>query len=99
MKTLFKAAQKGKIEIIEAVTGKPRNLALIDFNTPNQQGDSILHIAARCQNEEIVKLCLKIGIDPFMKNRRGKIALELAKRPSIKQILKRGNTKMIKRVA
>jgi ankyrin repeat protein len=64
---------------------------LVDFNASNAQGESILHIASRKGNEELVKYCLTLGIDPFMKNRRGKIPFEVAKRPEIKQLLKQGN--------
>lgn len=52
-----------------------------------------MHLAAKGENEEIVKICLKIGIDPFQKNRKGKIAMELAKKQTIRDLLKQGNNK------
>lgn len=50
-------------------------------------------MAAKTENEEIVKICLRIGVDPFMKNKKGKIAMELAKKPSLRDLLKQGSIK------
>ena len=67
-----------------------RNLHLIDVNTPNSRGDSILHEAAKSGHLEMVQACLNLGADPFQKNRKGKIPVELAKKEAIKDILKAG---------
>jgi len=48
-------------------------------------------LAAKGENEEIVKICLKVGVDPFMKNKKGKIAMEITKKQSIRDLLKQGN--------
>lgn len=77
----FKALFSGKSK---------RNLYLIDVNVSNSRGESILHEAARRDNLELVQACLNIGADPFQKNRKGKIPLELTKKDSIKAILKNG---------
>ena len=93
IKQLFKLVHKQKLpEIIEIIfINRARNL--VDFNTKNNYGETILHLAAKGENEEIVKICLKIGIDPFQKNRKGKIAMELAKKQTIRDLLKQGNNK------
>lgn len=91
MKTLFKAIHKQKFKDICEIVESPRCRALIDFNTPNSHGETLLHAAAKTDNEEIVKFCLKLGVDPFMKNKRGKIAFELARKSNIREVLKQGN--------
>jgi ankyrin repeat protein len=90
MKTLFKAIYKQKLKETQEILLNPRARSLIDFDCPNTNGDTILHMAAKGENAEIVKICLKVGVDPFMKNRRGKIAIELTKNPVIKELLKQG---------
>lgn len=81
----FKALFSGKSK---------RNLHLIDVNTPNSRGESILHEAARRDNLELVQACLNIGADPFQKNRKGKIPLELTKKDAIKFTLKTGTNSL-----
>jgi oxysterol-binding protein 1 len=93
LKALFKAVHKQKLKEIQEILKNPR-CSLIDFNSPNSYGETILHVAARTENEEIIRLCLKLGVDPFMKNRKGKIAIELARNPNTRALLKEGNQKL-----
>ena len=93
VKILFNLVHKQKIPEIQEIIANPRNLALINFNHSNSNGETILHIAARTENEEIVKICLKLGADPFMKNRRGKIPIELTRKQTIRDLLKQGKLK------
>ena len=76
---------------LQAILSNQRVRNLIDLNTKNNNGETLLHLAAKSENEDIVKLCLKIGVDPFMKNKKGKIAMELTKNRSIRELLKQGN--------
>lgn len=92
MKNLFKAIHKQKLKEIQEILSNPRAKSLIDFNSTNSHGDTILHLAAKSDNSEIVKICLKMGVDPFMKNRRGRIPIEMTKNPIIRDILKQGKT-------
>ena len=87
LKALFKAVHKQKLKDIQEILISPR-CSLIDFNTQNSYGETILHVAARTENEEIVRFCLKLGVDPFMKNRKGKIAIELARKQNTRTLLK-----------
>jgi len=86
---LFKAVHKQKLKEIQEILNNPRS-SFIDFNSQNSYGETILHVAARTENEEIIRLCLKLGADPFMKNRKGKIAIELSRKPNIRTLLKQG---------
>lgn len=95
LKTLFKAIHKQKLKDIYEIVGNSRCRSLIDFSAPNSQGETILHAASKTENEEIVKLCLKVGVDPFMKNKRGKIAFELARKPNIRDLLKQGKNSVV----
>ncbi len=90
VKALFKAVHKQKLKEIHDLLSNPRARNLIDFNSKNTNGDTILHLAVKGENEEIIKICLKLGVDPFSKNRRGKIAIELTKNLLVKEILKQG---------
>lgn len=87
---MFKAVHKQKLKEIQELFSNPRCGALIDFNSSNSYGDTVLHIAARTENEEIIRLFLKLGADPFMKNRKGKIPIELARKPTTRNLLKQG---------
>ena len=89
LKSLFKAVHKQKLKEIQEILNNPRS-SFIDFNSQNSYGETILHVAARTENEEIIRLCLKLGTDPFMKNRKGKIAIELSRKPNIRTLLKQG---------
>lgn len=50
----------------------------IDLNTPDDQGNTLLHEAAKAGHAEIVTLLLLIGIDTKLKNQNGFTAEELA---------------------
>ena len=91
IKQLFKSVCKQKMDELQAILSNQRVRNLIDLNTKNNNGETLLHLAAKSENEDIVKLCLKIGVDPFMKNKKGKIAMELTKNHSIRELLKQGN--------
>lgn len=95
MKALFKAVHKQKLKEIQEIFNNPRSSALIDLNSSNSYGDTILHVAARTENEEIVRLFLKLGADPFMKNRKGKIPIELARKANVRNLLKQGKIQKV----
>ncbi len=92
-KQMHQFVQKQDLDGFKGLFGgkSKRNLHLIDVNCPNSRGDSILHEAVKTGNLEMVQACLNLGADPFQKSRKGKIAIELAKKDQIKEVLKSGN--------
>ena len=89
-KQMHNLVQKQDLDGFKALfSGKSkRNLHLIDVNTPNPRGESILHQAVKTDNLDLVQACLNLGADPFQKSRKGKIPVELTKKESIKNLLK-----------
>jgi ankyrin repeat protein len=83
--------KKGNSNAFRKLFENHRNANLIDLNFIDSNGEAILHLAAKHNREEIVKICLQFGADPYLKNRKGKIAVELTKLERIQQILKQGN--------
>lgn len=85
--------QKGDLNGLKTLFGgkSKRNLHLVDVNTPNARGDSILHEAVKVGDLGLVNACLNLGADPFQKSRKGKIPVELTKKEPIKDVLKSGN--------
>lgn len=67
---------------------KPRNQYLIDINAMDAAGDAPLHVAAKHNNLDMVALCLKLGADPYLKNKKNKLPIELCKEESVKSMLK-----------
>jgi ankyrin repeat protein len=92
-KQMHQLVQKEDLDKFKALfTGKSkRNLHLIDVNCPNSRGDSILHEAAKRGNLDLVQACLNLGADPFQKNRKGKIPVELSKKEAVRNVLKSGS--------
>lgn len=67
---------------------KPRNLYLLDVNAMDSAGDAPLHVATKHNNLDMVALCIKLGADPYLKNKKGKLPIELCKDESVKAMLK-----------
>lgn len=66
----------------------------IDFTTltPGPRGTTIIHEAARRKDIEILRLCAARGASMVVRDRRGKMALEVAKDETVKQLLRQGAT-------
>jgi hypothetical protein len=62
----------------------------IDINASLDEKNerSILHLAAKSENAELVVWCLKFGADPNVKDNKGKRPVDLAKAEKIKDLLK-----------
>ena len=94
IKILFKAAYKNRIKDISDILNNSRCVHLVDFNSQNNRGDTLLHIAAKSESEQALELLLKLGIDPFIKNKKGKIAMEVSDKQKIKDLLKNGKYRL-----
>lgn len=66
----------------------------LDFTalTPGSKGTTIIHEAARRKDIEILRLCAARGASMVVRDRRGKMALEVAKDDTVKQLLRQGAT-------
>ncbi|KAG9287344.1 hypothetical protein G9A89_023715 [Geosiphon pyriformis] len=67
----------------------PRAASLIDINLQDGlNGGTLLHDAARKRNFELVQFCLDHGADVNVRDRKGKLPIELTKDEKIKNLLK-----------
>ncbi|SCV01967.1 LAME_0G19724g1_1 [Lachancea meyersii CBS 8951] len=65
-------------EHLEAILAKPRNSELLDINgTDPQTGDTVLHEFVRKRDVVMCQWILSHGGDPFKRDRRGKLPLDL----------------------
>lgn len=65
-----------------------RNRVLLNVDAPDGHGDTMLHIAAKMDDAAMVRCCLDLGVDAFLKNKKGRMALELAKDDEVRAALK-----------
>lgn len=79
---------KGDSIGLERLFQSPRNQYILDINALDPFGDSPLHIAAKGNNLQMVAFCLRLGADPFLKNKKNKLPIELCKDEALKAILK-----------
>ncbi len=49
-----------------------------DCNMTDKYGNTILHLAVAANRLDLVERALEIGTNPWIENRQGKIALEIA---------------------
>jgi hypothetical protein len=80
-------------EALVALLKKERSKCL-DFTalTPGSRGTTIIHEAARRKDVEILRLCAARGASMVVRDRRGKMAMEVAKDDTVKQLLRQGAT-------
>lgn len=80
-------------EALVALLKKERSKCL-DFTalTPGSRGTTIIHEAARRKDIEILRLCAARGASMVVRDRRGKMAMEVAKDDTVKQLLRQGAT-------
>lgn len=81
-------ARKGDHKGLALLFTNPRVRVCVDINALNPHGDSVLHMAARADNRELVVAALDLGADPFLKNKKGRIASELSKSEPVKTVLR-----------
>ena len=60
-----------------------------NFNqVESSRGNNLLHLAVKSNNDNLVKMLIKKGVDPNQKNKEGKNPAEIAKsKPMEQQIL------------
>ncbi|KAK9899188.1 hypothetical protein P389DRAFT_168108 [Cystobasidium minutum MCA 4210] len=80
-------------EALVALLKKERSKC-IDFTalTPGPRGTTIIHEAARRKDVELLRLCAARGASMVVRDRRGKMAMEVAKDDTVKQLLRQGAT-------
>lgn len=87
---LHTAVNKNDITRLKSLMENGRAKRLVDVNTTNGSGETILHRAVKGGKAETIKACLALGADPFAKNRRGKMPIELTHSEEIRNLLKQG---------
>jgi ankyrin repeat protein len=80
---LHVASETGDIECLEIIL-KHYN---VNLNITDLNGNSALHVAAKLNNVEIIKVLLNFGVNPNLTNNSGKRAADLATIPSCKNLL------------
>ncbi|KAK9450282.1 Oxysterol-binding protein-domain-containing protein [Limtongia smithiae] len=86
MKACF---QKGDVAGLEKVLLSPRAAALLDINGQDPDtGTTVLHDAVRAKNVKMVQFILSHGGDPFRRDRKGKLPIDITKDESIRKMLK-----------
>ncbi len=97
MDELHRAVRRGNHAQVYKIMSIPRARSLIDVNSIDCYGETILHGAARNRNgASAVRACLEIGVNPFTKNRKGKLPYEVAATDDIKEILRTGTSCLIR---
>ena len=75
---LFHSCENGDLsKIIELIDTK--KISTRDLNTINEDGDTLLHVATRKENIEIVEYLLNKNVDYKCENKNGETAYEIAK--------------------
>jgi len=73
-KTYFKWARTGKIEkLSKAIANKE-----VDLEVRNEEGKSLLHVAARHGQRALAKHLMQLGLDPLLLDKKGRTAAKTA---------------------
>ncbi|KAK9458718.1 Oxysterol-binding protein-domain-containing protein [Lipomyces oligophaga] len=92
MKSCFERNDTVKLE---ELLYNPRAAALLDINGQDPDtGSTVLHDAVRMKNIKMVQFILDHGGDPFRRDRKGKLPVEIAKDDTIKRMLKASTKNM-----
>jgi ankyrin repeat protein len=87
---LHQYATRGDLEAVAQLLASPK-APMFDINHQNPvTGRTTLHEAVASGNVELVEYLLKKGIDPFVRDFKGKTAIELTRSDKIKSLLKDG---------
>ncbi|KAK9473185.1 Oxysterol-binding protein-domain-containing protein [Dipodascopsis tothii] len=74
---------------LDELLALPRVSALLDINGQDPDtGSTVLHDAVRAKDVKMVQFILDHGGDPFRRNRKGKLPVDLCKDDNIKKMLK-----------
>lgn len=89
LKDLFREILHENIDNITKMFRKNRISTLVDVNTPDSAGRTALQLAIRKGNLELIQKIIEIGADPFIKNRKGKMPIQMTNDAKIIEILKK----------
>lgn len=84
------AVQRGDLRRLNALMQTNRIRNLVDLNGLDAAGETLLHRAVKSGKAEMVSTCLQLGCDPFLKNRKGKLPMEVTSSEEIRQLLRQG---------
>ncbi|CAI2185017.1 6291_t:CDS:2 [Funneliformis geosporum] len=74
---------------LHSLFSDPRAAALVDLNHQDPStGATLLHDSARKRDVDMVKFCIEHGADVSIRDRKGKLAIEVTKDENIKLLLK-----------
>lgn len=93
---MHKLVSKGDVAGLKALFENHRNKQVINVDSPDSHGDTILHVAAKHDNAGLVQACLDLGADAFFKNKKNKLPIELTKDDQVKAVLKDAPMRMAK---
>ncbi|CAG8624100.1 5880_t:CDS:2 [Funneliformis caledonium] len=75
---------------LHSLFSNPRAAALVDLNHQDPStGATLLHDSARKKDVDMVKFCIEHGADVSIRDRKGKLAIEVTKDENIKLLLKK----------
>ena len=85
---LFALIRDRKVTEFIALLTTTHTKGMLDINACDDRGNSLLHAAVKSGNAEMVRVLLSRGCDAYLKNAKGKLAIELSKPGSqIRKIL------------
>lgn len=89
LKQLFQEILHENIDNITNLFRNNRVSTLVDVNTPDSEGRTALQLAIRKNNVALVQKIIDIGADPFIKNRKGKMPIQMTNNAKILEILRK----------
>lgn len=90
MISLQQAVQRGDLQNLMALMQTNRIRYLVDLNVLDAAGETLLHRAVKGGRTDMVSTCLQLGCDPFLKNRKGKLPIEVTHSNDIRELLRQG---------
>jgi hypothetical protein len=86
---MFAAAKNRDFETVRSILSISRNQQLMDINVlDTQSGEGLIHLAVVQGDVVALKWLLEHGANPFLKNKKGKLPMELSKDDKVKLALK-----------
>ena len=83
--SVFEAVRAQDAAVLEARVNEGESV-----NVKNEQGDTPLHVAAEMGSVQMVRMLLQVGSDPLAKNKKGKLASEVAKDEAVREACRTG---------
>lgn len=80
---------RGDLQALRQLFSIHRNQVVLNVNSTDAHGDTVLHVASKLEHSvDLIRFLLEQGADPFFKNKKGKLPIELTKDEAIRQVLK-----------